>query len=91
MTEFYKNTRQENRDLIYEIMQEQGVCLIGWLNKHGSCYGPHDPHHIKSRGSGGDDVKGNIIRLCRKHHNMSHNGKIKKSELYEALEIYGQY
>jgi hypothetical protein len=83
--------RETNVELIREIMDEQGVCLIGWLNKHGSCYGGHDPHHITSRGSGGGDIRGNIIRLCRKHHDLAHRGKIKKSELYEALEIYGQY
>lgn len=29
---------------------------------------PCDPAHIKSRGSGGDDVDDNLIALCRKHH-----------------------
>lgn len=82
--------RVNDRELLDKIMEEQIVCLIGWLNKHGNCYGGHDPHHIKSRGSGGGDVRGNIIRLCRKHHDMAHHGDIKKSELYEALRIYGE-
>jgi hypothetical protein len=33
---------------------------------------PSDAHHIKSRGSGGDDRAENLIPLCRKHHTLWH-------------------
>lgn len=32
------------------------------------CRGPSDPCHIKTRGSGGDDVESNLIPMCRQHH-----------------------
>ena len=30
--------------------------------------GPSDPHHLKTRGAGGDDSDDNLIALCRVHH-----------------------
>lgn len=35
---------------------------------------PSQTHHIKTVGSGGDDVSENIIRLCDKHHRETHDG-----------------
>jgi hypothetical protein len=29
---------------------------------------PNDPHHIKTKGSGGGDEPFNLISLCRRHH-----------------------
>jgi hypothetical protein len=56
----------------------------------GDCFGVLDVHHIKSRGSGGGDIEGNVILLCRHHHILAHAGKISKSELYKRLaEIVG--
>lgn len=31
-----------------------------------------DPHHIKSKGSGGGDYLYNLMPLCRKHHTEVH-------------------
>lgn len=31
-----------------------------------------DPDHIKTKGSGGDDVPNNIVNLCRRHHSERH-------------------
>jgi hypothetical protein len=28
-----------------------------------------DPHHVTSRGAGGDDTPENLMPLCRRHHN----------------------
>lgn len=62
-----------------------GICMLG-----GYCFGDLDIHHIKSRGSGGGDIEGNIILLCRHHHTLAHAGKISKSILYKRLaEIIG--
>jgi hypothetical protein len=56
----------------------------------GDCFGDLDPHHIKSRGSGGGDIEENVILLCRRHHTLAHAGKISKSILYKRLtEIIG--
>lgn len=31
-----------------------------------------DPAHIKTKGSGGDDIEENLMPLCRKHHSEQH-------------------
>ena len=43
-------------------------------------------HHIKSRGSGGDDVAENLIECCLPHHRAIHQGLISKAELLKAKE-----
>ena len=47
------------------------------------CGNPYrlEVHHIKSRGSGGDDVEENLITLCAFCHYKVHSGLIKKEEL----------
>jgi len=32
-----------------------------------------DPHHVKSKKSGGDDVESNLMPLCRSHHRQCHD------------------
>lgn len=59
-------------------------------NKKGRCefcrkVGQTDMHHIKTRGSGGDDTEENLIELCRLCHTMVHNGHIKRQWL-EAIK-----
>lgn len=45
------------------------------------------PHHIKTRGSGGDDVAENLICLCIEHHTEIHKiGKDTFSSKY-GMEI----
>jgi 5-methylcytosine-specific restriction endonuclease McrA len=86
--EFPKPHREENLELIEEIREEQGICM---LKGHGECFKESDGddiHHIKSRGSGGETKRGNLIRLCRRHHQIAHNGKIPKSTLYKILETF---
>lgn len=47
-----------------------------------------DPAHIKSRGSGGDDVPTNLVRLCRMHHSESHAlGWFKFTQKYPIMLI----
>jgi len=45
--------------------------------------GPSDAHHIKSQGSGGNDVVSNLVSLCREHHSMLH-----KIGLNKFIEIF---
>lgn len=48
---------------------------------------PSDPCHLKSRGSGGDDVESNLLSLCRTHHGEQHQiGFVKFCEKYPAVE-----
>jgi hypothetical protein len=35
---------------------------------------PSDPHHVKTRGAGGQDHLDNLMPLCRKHHVEWHQG-----------------
>ena len=64
-----------------------GVCKYGLLAKDG-CSGGLDVHHIDTRGSGGGDVKGNLILLCRRHHNRAHQGLISKQQLRDAVRHF---
>jgi hypothetical protein len=38
----------------------------------GGCFGRVDPHHLRTRGAGGDDVEENLMALCRMHHTVFH-------------------
>jgi hypothetical protein len=33
---------------------------------------PCDPHHVTTRGAGGDDVAENLMPLCSEHHRLWH-------------------
>jgi 5-methylcytosine-specific restriction endonuclease McrA len=35
-----------------------------------------DPHHVKTRGSGGEDSLDNIAPLCHPCHRKAHNGRL---------------
>ena len=43
-------------------------------------------HHIKSRGSGGDDVAENVCELCKICHSKAHSAQISKAELLKLKE-----
>lgn len=50
-------------------------------DKKGKCEicgkaGQTEKHHIKTKGSGGDDLPQNLIEVCRKCHRLIHDGKI---------------
>jgi len=42
-----------------------------------------DIHHVKYKSRGGQDDIGNLMALCRKHHNQAHNEILKENELKE--------
>ncbi len=81
--EYPKKKRIVDKELVKQIMAEQKHCLITDYDSH---RGEDCPHHIISRGAGGDDVRGNIIRVCLHHHQMIHNGLIPKGYLYNKIK-----
>ena len=47
---------------------------------------PCDPAHVKTIGSGGNDVEYNLVPLCRLHHIEQHKvGWFKMMEKYEVV------
>lgn len=44
-----------------------------------------EPHHIYTIGSGGGDIKENLIQLCADCHIAAHAGYVGKSELIEIV------
>lgn len=82
MTAVPKKKRIVDEELLEKIRQLP--CAI----KGRLCTGDIDPHHIKSRGAGGDDVEENLIPLCREHHTEIHQiGKIKFRSKYPHLHL----
>lgn len=50
-----------------------------------------DVHHIKTRGSGGNDELYNLMPVCRIHHNEVHNiGLVSFSQKYLGVSTYLQ-
>ena len=85
------NRRIHNPDIIRWVTQERdGVCLYGLVKRDG-CSDGLDPHHIKTKGSGGDDTRENLITLCRKHHNEAQERKIRAGELRAILQKWFHY
>lgn len=86
----YKYTpRKVSKDEIKYVRRRDGYCLAGLFLKDG-CVEGFDVHHIKTRGSGGDDDRTNMLCLCRKHHQDAHSGRITKQQLRDWLkELYG--
>ena len=80
-----KSKRKVNYAEIEYVRQRDGFCIAGLKLKDG-CMGAMHVHHIKTRGSGGDDVRSNLICLCAKHHDQAHRGFITKKELFDWLE-----
>lgn len=69
--EFYpvpKNKRIVNKKLLKD---KKGICEICGKKTQ------TEKHHIKSKGSGGDDTEENLIEVCRICHRKIHDGKIK--------------
>ncbi len=61
MTAIPKPKRIIDPDLLKEVAQEPCACRDG-------CSGDVVAHHVTSKGSGGDDVRCNLMPLCVKHH-----------------------
>ena len=61
-----KNKRIKNKKLLKDKKGECKIC---------GAKGKTEKHHIKSKGSGGDDTEENLIEVCRKCHRLIHDGK----------------
>lgn len=61
---FPKKKRIENQKLLDEYRNRP--CEVCGLAPKS------DPHHLISRGAGGDDTPENLISLCRSHHIQAH-------------------
>lgn len=44
-----------------------------------------EPHHIRTRGAGGDDRRENLILLCGLHHRLVHDGQIDRNVLVRIV------
>ena len=75
---FPKNVRVKNKKLINDKKHNCEYC--GKKN----CY--TNTHHIKSKGSGGDDTEDNLIELCSNCHVKAHGGEISKQELIKTVK-----
>ena len=75
---FPKNVRIKNKKLINKKKHNCEYC--GKKN----CY--TNTHHIKSKGSGGDDIEDNLIELCSNCHRRAHDGLISKQELIKIVK-----
>ena len=73
-----KNERKKNKKIIDEKKHNCEFCgkKNCWTNKH----------HIKSKGSGGDDIEDNLIELCSNCHVKAHSGEISKQELIKIVK-----
>lgn len=68
---FPKNARIKDKKILKD---KKWQCELCGKN------GPTEKHHIKSRGAGGDDVKENLIEVCRICHIKIHSGNIRKEK-----------
>lgn len=77
---YFKNKRIVNLDLLNVVRKLSCLACGNW---------PCDPHHVKSKGAGGDDISENLMPLCRMHHVEIHSiGKISMSEKYPVISYW---
>jgi len=69
---FPKNSRIKNKKILKD---KKGMCKV--CGKRGQT----EKHHIKSKGSGGDDSEENLIEVCRICHTKIHTGEIDKKDI----------
>lgn len=86
-----KAIRIDDSDVVEFVRDNRDGCCMYGLFYGGECAGVLHPHHIKSKGSGGDDDVKNLITLCAKHHDEAHRGLIERSALYHILTDYYHY
>lgn len=80
--------RINDRNVIQQIRQESGgLCeyVDPVTGQRCNQWALGEPHHIKTRGAGGDDIRENLIHLCGVHHVMFHDGNINRHHLIEVV------
>lgn len=83
-----KKQEHEKRKQEFKKWITKQPCAIcgfpGVLHEDGEYY--NDPSHIKTRGSGGDDI-GNIVPNCRRCHSKMHSIGIKHFSLIYQVDL----
>lgn len=64
-----KKKRLEDPHLLAEVRTLPCMACIPGLQRN-----PTEPHHVTTRGAGGDDVAENVMPLCVRHHAEWHQG-----------------
>ncbi|KHF32048.1 hypothetical protein CM49_05716 [Paenibacillus sp. P1XP2] len=84
MSTLTKPERIRSRENIQNIREESGhACEYVDPVTGERCSHPAEgePHHIRTRGAGGDDRRENLIHLCGWHHRLFHDGNLDRNEL----------
>jgi hypothetical protein len=75
-----KKTRIEDKAILHSFYTRH--CIVCGVR---GC----DPAHIKTKGSGGDDIENNLMPLCRKHHSEQHaTGIVSFINKYPSVKLY---
>ncbi|GGK33053.1 hypothetical protein GCM10010965_27430 [Caldalkalibacillus thermarum] len=77
-----------NKQVVQKIRQESGgLCEYIDPDTGQRCNqpAPGEPHHIRTRGAGGEDIRENLIHLCGYHHTLIHDGNIERHHLIEVV------
>ena len=69
-----------------DTMQEGLNLKISYCEYCGEKHCWTNNHHVKSKGSGGDDTEENLIELCGNCYIKAHHGIIKKEELIRIIK-----
>jgi len=76
---YTKTKRIENKKLLKEIREKENCLICGAPNP--------DPHHLISKGAGGDDSLSNLVPLCPIHHYEIHLiGKLSFAKKHESFQ-----
>lgn len=75
--ELSKHKRIRNRKVIQEMRKQ--ICERCGKPSYG------EPHHVYTVGSGGGDIRENLIQLCADCHIAAHAGYVKKEELIDIV------
>lgn len=80
MNKLSKSNRKQDKEVLESFYEKS--CLV--CGKFGC-----DPAHIKTKGSGGDDEKNNLMPLCRIHHIEQHKiGIVTFIKKYQSVYSY---
>ncbi|MDA8335367.1 MAG: HNH endonuclease signature motif containing protein [Peptococcaceae bacterium] len=80
MPEFPKPKAVRSQSVIDDIRNTAETCEIPTCPNR-----PEEVHHIKSKGSGGEDTRCNLIALCCAHHNDAQTYRIPQADLFRIV------